>query len=112
MKKVEIKDEVSDEICDICGKPMVYKHGRFGKFLACSGFPECKNTKTIIITIDEKCSKCGGIIQVRKSKKGRNYYVCENNKPNNTGTCDYYSWNKPGEEEKKKTKKRKKKEVK
>jgi len=102
MKKVEIKDEVSDEICDLCGKPMVYKYGRFGKFLACSGFPECKNTKTIVVTIDEKCPKCGGIVHVRKSKKGRKYYVCENNKPNGEGTCVFYSWDKPGEEKKKK----------
>ena len=108
MEKIEIQDEVSDEVCDLCGKPMVFKYGRFGKFLACSGFPECKNTKAIVVTIDEKCPNCGGVIHVRKSKRGAKYYVCENNKPNNTGTCDYYSWNTPSEEAKKKAKAEKK----
>ena len=77
---------------------MVYKHGKYGKFLACSGFPECKNTKTIIVTIEEKCPNCGGVIHVRKSKKGKKYYICENNKRDVEGSCEYYSYNKPGEE--------------
>ena len=74
---------------------MVIKYGRFGKFLACPGYPECKNTKPLLETIKEPCPKCGGKIQIRKSKKGRKFYICENN-PN--GGCDYISWNKPGKE--------------
>lgn len=105
MEKIEIQDEVSDEICELCGKPMVFKYGRFGKFLACSGFPECKNTKTIVVTIEEKCPECGGVIHVRKSKKGKSYYICENNKQGVEGACEYYSYNKPGKENKKATKK-------
>ena len=75
---------------------MVYKYGRFGKFLACPGYPECKNTKPIIETIEEKCPKCGGTIQVRKAKSKRKYYICENNPK----SCDYISWNKPSKENK------------
>ena len=70
---------------------MVYKYGKFGKFLACPGYPECKNTKAIVESISTPCPKCGGKILVRKSKKKRNYYICENNPK----TCDYISWNKP-----------------
>jgi len=91
LEHVEIVEEVSDVPCDICGRMMVIKYGRFGKFLACPGYPECKNTKPIIETIDTPCPKCGGKIQVRKTKKRRNYYICENN----SKTCDYISWNKP-----------------
>ena len=91
LEHVEIVEEVSDVPCDICGRMMVIKYGRFGKFLACPGYPECKNTKPIIETIDTPCPKCGGKIQVRKTKKRRNYYICENN----SRTCDYISWNKP-----------------
>ena len=78
---------------------MVYKHGRFGKFLACSGYPECKNTKRIVNYTGDICPKCGGRIEARKSKRRTNYYICENNPKNN---CDYISWNRPGEEEKNK----------
>lgn len=109
MEKIVIQDEVSDEVCDICGKPMVYKHGRYGKFLACSGFPECKNTKTIVVTIEEKCPICGGTIHVRKSKRGLKYYICENNKKDVEGACEYYSYTKPGEEKKDKKKEKDKK---
>ena len=70
---------------------MVYKYGRYGKFLACPGYPECKNTKPIVETIDVPCPKCGATVQVRKTKRNRKYYICENN-PN---SCDYISWNKP-----------------
>ena len=70
---------------------MVYKYGRYGKFLACPGYPECKNAKPIIETIDVPCPKCGGVVQVRKTKKRRNYYICEHNPE----SCDYISWNKP-----------------
>ncbi len=96
LEHVKIEDEVSDIPCDKCGRMMVYKYGRFGKFLACPGYPECKNTKAIVQTIDVPCPKCGGVVQVRKTKRNRNYYICENNPK----TCDFISWNKPkpGEE--------------
>ena len=96
LEHVELVEEVSDVPCDVCGRMMVIKYGRFGKFLACPGYPECKNTKPFVQTIDEPCPKCGGKIQVRKSKKRRNYYICENNPK----TCDYISWNKPKKENK------------
>ena len=96
LEHVELVDEVSDVPCDKCGRMMVYKYGRFGKFLACPGYPECKNTKPIIETIEEPCPKCGGTIQVRKAKNKRKYYICENNPQ----SCDYISWNKPSKENK------------
>ena len=70
---------------------MVYKYGRYGKFLACPGFPECRNAKPIIETIDVPCPVCGGVVQVKKSKRGRKFFVCENNPE----SCQYISWNKP-----------------
>ena len=91
LEHVELVDEVSDVQCEKCGRMMVYKYGRYGKFLACPGYPECKNAKPIIETIDVPCPKCGGKVQIRKSKRRRNYYICENNPK----TCDYISWNKP-----------------
>ena len=91
LEHVELQDEVSDVVCDKCGRLMVYKYGRFGKFLACPGFPECKNTKAIVETIDVPCPVCGGVVQVKKSKRGRKFYVCENNGEK----CKYISWNKP-----------------
>ena len=94
LEHVELVDEVSDVPCDKCGRMMVIKYGRFGKFLACPGFPECKNAKPIVETIDVPCPVCGGVVQVRKTKKRRNYYICENNKGENEG-CSYISWNKP-----------------
>ena len=96
LEHVELVDEVSDVKCEKCGRMMVYKYGRFGKFLACPGYPECKNTKAIVETIDVPCPKCNGTVQVRKTKRGRKYYICENNPK----SCDYISWNKPkpGEE--------------
>ena len=96
LEHVELVDEVSDIPCDKCGRMMVYKYGRFGKFLACPGYPECKNTKPIVETIEEHCPKCGGNIQVRKAKNKRKYYICENNPQ----SCDYISWNKPSKENK------------
>lgn len=77
LEHVTIEDEVSDIPCDKCGRMMVYKYGRFGKFLACPGYPECKNTKAIVQTINVPCPKCGGTVQVRKTKRNRNYYICE-----------------------------------
>ncbi len=90
---IEIEDEVSDVVCDICGRLMVYKQGKFGKFLACPGFPECRNTKAIVNTIDAKCPKCGGGVIVKKSRKGGLFYVCEN-----SGDCDFISWDEPTNE--------------
>ena len=91
LEHVELVEEVSDVPCDKCGKKMVIKYGRFGKFLACPGYPECKNTKPFVITINEPCPKCGAKVQIRKTKRRRNYYICENN----PASCDYISWNKP-----------------
>jgi len=91
LEHVKLEEEVSDIPCDKCGKMMVIKYGRFGKFLACPGYPECKNAKPFVVTIEEPCPKCGSKVQVRKTKKRRNYYICENNPE----SCDYISWNKP-----------------
>ena len=96
LEHVEMVDEVSDVICEKCGRMMVYKYGRYGKFLACPGYPECKNAKPIVETIDVPCPKCGAKVQVRKTKRRRNYYICENNPK----SCDYISWNKPKKGEK------------
>ena len=96
LEHVEMVDEVSDVKCEKCGRMMVYKYGRYGKFLACPGYPECKNAKPIIETIDVPCPKCGAKVQVRKTKRKRNYYICENN----PSSCDYISWNKPKKGEK------------
>lgn len=91
MKEIEIEDEVSDEICEKCGKPMVYKLGRFGKFLACSGFPDCRNTKPIVKDIGVTCPKCKeGHVVERRSKKGRIFYGCDR-----YPECDFVSWDKP-----------------
>lgn len=91
MKEIEIRDEPSDETCDKCGKTMVYKMGRFGKFLACSGFPDCRNTKPIVKNTGVGCPKCGkGQIVERRSKKGRLFYGCDK-----YPECDFVSWDKP-----------------
>ncbi|MGG1633595.1 DNA topoisomerase I [Paenibacillus sp. FSL A5-0031] len=91
MKEIEIQDEVSDELCEKCGRHLVYKMGRFGKFLACSGFPDCRNTKPIVKDIGVTCPKCAeGKIIERRSKKGRIFYGCDQ-----YPGCDYVSWDKP-----------------
>ena len=90
LEKVEIRDEVSDVACDLCGRMMVYKYGPHGKFLACPGFPECKNTKAYFEKLDVACPKCGGDVLVKKTKKGRRYYGCANNP-----ACDYMVWQRP-----------------
>ncbi|MBO4889858.1 MAG: type I DNA topoisomerase, partial [Lachnospiraceae bacterium] len=90
LAKVEIRDEVSDVKCDMCGRMMVIKYGPHGKFLACPGFPECRNTKPYLEKIGIKCPVCGKDIVVRKTKKGRRFYGCE------SGTeCTFMSWQKP-----------------
>ena len=91
LEHVELVDEVSDVQCEKCGRMMVYKYGKYGKFLACPGFPECRNVKPIIETIEVPCPKCGATVQVRKTKRKRKYYICENNPE----SCDYISWDKP-----------------
>lgn len=93
LEKIEIADEVTEEICDVCGKNMVIKYGPHGKFLACPGFPDCRNTKPYLEKIGIPCPKCGKDIILRKTKKGRKYYGCEDN-PN----CDFMSWQKPSTE--------------
>ncbi len=90
VQNYKIDDEVSDEVCDKCGKPMVVKRSRFGKFLACSGYPSCKNTKKIVQSTEGICPNCGGKIIKKKSGKGRLFYGCENY-PN----CNFISWNEP-----------------
>ncbi|HOA40401.1 MAG TPA: type I DNA topoisomerase [Halanaerobiales bacterium] len=93
MERVELASEVTDETCDKCGRPMVIKFGRYGKFLACSGYPECRNTKPFLIKTGVKCPSCkdGDLIQ-RKTKRGRIFYGCTN-----YPECDFTSWNKPVE---------------
>ena len=91
LEHVKIEDEVTDIPCDKCGRMMVIKYGRYGKFLACPGYPECKNAKPLIENIDVPCPVCGAKVQVRKTKRGKKYYICENNPK----SCNYISWNKP-----------------
>jgi DNA topoisomerase-1 len=90
VEEVEIVDEVSDEVCELCGRQMVIKWGRYGRFLACPGFPDCRNTKPLNQTIDVPCPKCGHQIVERRSKKGRTFYGCEK-----YPECDFTSWQKP-----------------
>ena len=94
LEHVTLTYEESDTPCEKCGRMMVIKYGRFGKFLACPGYPECQNAKPIIETIDTPCPVCGGVVQIRKTKKRRNYYICEKNGGIGQG-CYYISWNKP-----------------
>ena len=96
LEHVELEEEVSDVPCEKCGRMMVVKYGRYGKFLARPGYPECKNVKPYIETIEEPCPKCGGKVQIRKTKNRRTFYICENN----PDKCDYISWTKPKKAEK------------
>ena len=91
LEHVTIADEVTDIPCEKCGRMMVIKYGRYGKFLACPGYPECKNAKPIVENIDVPCPVCGAKVQVRKTKRKKKYYICEHNPE----TCNYISWNKP-----------------
>ncbi|MDD7738649.1 MAG: DNA topoisomerase, partial [Lachnospiraceae bacterium] len=90
LEEVKVEDEVTDVICENCGRNMVVKYGPHGKFLACPGFPECKNTKPYLERIGAPCPKCGSEVILRKTKKGRKYYGCEKNPE-----CDFMSWQKP-----------------
>lgn len=92
LEKIQIEDEVTDTICENCGKNMVIKYGPHGKFLACPGFPECRNTKPYFEKIGVKCNKCGGEIVIKKTQKGRRYYGCEN-----YPECDVMTWQKPSD---------------
>ena len=107
---VKLEEEVTDIPCEKCGRMMVVKYGKYGKFLACPGYPECKNVKPFVEKIDVPCPVCGGEVHVRKTKRGKKYYICENNPK----SCNYISWNKPKpgekwepEQEENKTKTRK-----
>lgn len=95
IEKVSIPDEETDIKCELCGKNMVIKQGRFGKFLACPGYPECKNAKPLVEEVDVPCPNCGGKVLVKKTKKRRTFYVCENNTNSEDSKCDYISWTKP-----------------
>ncbi len=90
MRKVELKGEPTGEVCEKCGSPMVIKTGRYGKFLACSNFPECKNTKPYLVKIGVKCPKCGGDIVEKRTRRGRTFYGCAN-----YPECEFATWNKP-----------------
>ena len=92
--RIKVPDEVSDEICELCGRQMVIKVGRFGKFLACPGFPECKNTKPIVEVMPGRCPKCGSTILKRKSKKGYAFYACERG-----SECGFMTWDVPTAED-------------
>ena len=93
LEKIDIADEVTDVICEECGKNMVIKYGPHGKFLACPGFPDCRNTKQYFEKIDVECPQCGADVVIRKTKKGRKYYGCMNNPE-----CDFMTWQKPSKE--------------
>ncbi len=90
IEKVELEDQLSGDICELCGKPMAIKSGRFGEFLACTGYPDCKNTKAIVKTIDVKCPDCGGDIVAKRGRSGKIFYGCSN-----YPTCNKAFWYKP-----------------
>ena len=89
-ERVKVPDEVTDEICPNCGKNLIIKSGRFGKFMACPGYPSCKFTKSIVIDTQVPCPKCGGKILKKRSKNNKIYYGCEKNP-----TCDFMTWDEP-----------------
>ena len=91
LEKIEIKDEETDIVCEKCGRNMVIKYGRYGKFLACPGFPECQNAKPYFEEAGVNCPECGGKVLIKKTKRGRIYYGCEHHGDG----CDFMSWNKP-----------------
>lgn len=92
LEKVDIQDEVTDVICELCGRNMVIKYGPHGRFLACPGFPDCRNTQPYYEKIGVSCPKCGKDVVLKKTQKGRKYYGCEDNPE-----CDFMSWQKPSE---------------
>ena len=92
-KRIQVPSETTDEVCEVCGKPMVIKIGKYGKFMACSGFPDCRNTRKIIQETGGACPYCGKRVLLKKSKRGKKYYGCEDN-PN----CAFMTWDVPTEE--------------
>ena len=90
LERVKVADEETDEVCERCGRKMVIKFGPHGRFLACPGFPECRNTRPLLEKAGCACPKCGGELIIRKTKKGRRFYACEN-----APECDFMSWNRP-----------------
>lgn len=92
-KRVKVPDEKTDQVCEVCGKPMVIKLGKYGKFLACTGFPDCTNTKPVVHDTGGKCPFCGGRVLLKKSKKGKIYFGCEKNPD-----CKFMTWDEPQEE--------------
>lgn len=89
-KRVKVPDEETDVVCELCGRNMVIKYSKYGKFLACPGFPECKNTKKIVTEADGSCPRCGKKMLLKKSKKGRSFYGCEG-----FPDCSFMTWNVP-----------------
>ena len=94
-ERIKVPDELSDEVCDLCGKQMVIKSGRFGLFLACPGYPECTFTKPLVIEMPGRCPKCGGRILKKTSRNGYTYYGCEHNRTSKGITCDFMTWDVP-----------------
>ena len=92
-KRVKVPDEETDVVCELCGRKMVIKYSRYGKFLACPGFPECKNTKKIVTETEGSCPLCGKKMLLKKSKKGRSFYGCEG-----YPDCNFMTWNVPSNE--------------
>ena len=92
--RLKVPEEETDEVCELCGRKMVIKMGRFGKFLACPGFPECKNAKPLVERMPGRCPKCGSGILKRKSKKGYAYYACEKG-----AECGFMTWDVPTAED-------------
>jgi DNA topoisomerase-1 len=90
VSRVKVQDEPAGEDCPKCGRPMVIKNGRFGRFIACSGYPECKTTKPLLEKTGALCPKCGGEVVARRTKRGRTFYGCAN-----YPGCDFISWEKP-----------------
>lgn len=88
--RVEVQEEATDEVCERCGRPMVVRWGRFGKFLACSGYPECKNTRPLLNKVGVRCPRCGGELVERRTRKGRTFYGCSN-----YPRCNYILWHRP-----------------
>ena len=101
IEKVKIPEQESDVVCEKCGKTMVIKQGRFGKFLACPGYPTCQNIKPYNESIDAPCPECGGTVIIKHTKTKRAFYVCENNNNTENSPCKYISWTKPKAKSKK-----------
>ena len=95
IEKIKIPEQETDVVCEKCGRKMVIKQGRFGKFLACPGYPECKNIKPYNESIDIPCPECGGKVLIKHTKTRRPFYVCENNTNTEESKCHYISWSKP-----------------